>query len=118
VGFCTPGFTTTGFCCTTGFAGGAGWRGAAGRLGLAASPAGCAGLALGLSAFRTERIALPGAGFAGAAGAGLLPCFSNERIFAASPSLIELLWLFAAMESFSAASSTSLLSRPKSLDSS
>jgi len=36
----------------------------------------------------------------------------------ASPSLIELLWLLAAMDSFSAASSTSLLSRPKSRDNS
>jgi len=36
----------------------------------------------------------------------------------ASSSLIELLWLRAAIESFSAASSTSLLSRPKSRDSS
>jgi len=37
---------------------------------------------------------------------------------AASSSLIELLWLFAEIDSFSAASSTSLFSRPKSLDSS
>jgi hypothetical protein len=36
----------------------------------------------------------------------------------ASSSLIELLWLRAAMDSFSAASSTSLLSRPKSRDNS
>jgi hypothetical protein len=40
------------------------------------------------------------------------------RMREASSSLIELLWLFAAMASFSAASSTSLLSRPKSRDSS
>jgi hypothetical protein len=36
----------------------------------------------------------------------------------ASSSLIELLWLRAAMDNFSAASSTSLLSRPRSRDSS
>jgi hypothetical protein len=48
----------------------------------------------------------------------LLPLLISLRIWAASSSLIELLWLFAAMESFSAASSTSLFSRPRSLDSS
>jgi len=46
------------------------------------------------------------------------PPLISVRIWAASSSLIELLWLFAAMESFSAASSTSLFSRPRSLDSS
>ena len=46
----------------------------------------------------------------------LLP--SIFRICPASASLIELLWLFAAIDSFSAASSTSLFSRPRSLDSS
>jgi hypothetical protein len=50
--------------------------------------------------------------------AALLPPLISLRIWAASSSLIELLWLFAAMESFSAASSTSLFSRPRSLDSS
>ena len=73
-------------------------------------------------AFFTERIALAGA--AGAAGAAAWPADSPPapwirlRILVASSSLIELLWLFAAMESFSAASSTSLLSRPRSRDSS
>ena len=73
------------------------------------------------AAFFTERMALPGAGLAGAAAAGFAPfppLPSSERIFPASASLIELLWLFAAIDSFSAASSTSLFSRPRSLDSS
>ena len=84
-----------------------------------------AGLAGG-AAFLTERIALPPEGFAAAAdfvGAAdfpdpAAPFFSRLRIFPASSSLIELLWLLAAIESFSAASSTSLFSRPRSLDSS
>jgi hypothetical protein len=61
----------------------------------------------------------------GAAGAGAAaalepfpPVLIRLRMRAASSSLMELLWLFAAIESFSAASSTSLFSRPKSLDSS
>ena len=74
-----------------------------------------------LAAFLTDKIDFPGAGFEGAA-AGLdappPPLFSIVRILPASASLIELLWLLAAMDSFSAASSTSLLSRPRSLDSS
>ena len=73
------------------------------------------------AAFFTQRMALPGAGLAGAAAAGFAPfppLPSSERIFPASASLIELLWLFAAIDSFSAASSTSLFSRPRSLDSS
>ena len=71
------------------------------------------------AAFLTERIDFPGAGFEGAAAAwGAPPLFSIVRILPASDSLIELLWLLAAMDSFSAASSTSLLSRPRSLDSS
>ena len=72
-------------------------------------------------AFLTERMDFPGAGLAGGATAGfweLLPSPRSLRIFPASASLIELLWLFAAIESFSAASSTSLFSRPRSLDSS
>ena len=84
----------------------------------AAGLAGAAGA--GGAAFFTERIALPGTGLAGAGAAGLLPfpLPRSERIFPASASLIELLWLFAAIDSFSAASSTSLFSRPRSLDSS
>lgn len=71
------------------------------------------------AAFFTDRIAFPGAGLAGAAGfAPFAPLPSIERILPASVSLIELLWLFAAIDSFSAASSTSLFSRPRSLDSS
>ena len=57
------------------------------------------------AAFCTERMAFPGAGLAGAAAAGVAsfpPFPSSERIFPASASLIELLWLFAAIDSFSA----------------
>jgi hypothetical protein len=70
-------------------------------------------------AFFTDRIAFWG-GAAGAAAAlePLLSVLIRLRMRAASSSLMELLWLFAAIESFSAASSTSLFSRPKSLDSS
>jgi len=73
------------------------------------------------AAFFTDRIDLPGAGFeleGAAAGREASPLFNIVRILPASASLIELLWLLAAMDSFSAASSTSLLSRPRSLDSS
>jgi hypothetical protein len=104
------------------------WGGAAGRAG-AAGAAGAfgalaaAGLTLawpGAGAFCTDRIAFGAAGALGAAALGALgrPPLISVRIWAASSSLIELLWLFAAMESFSAASSTSLFSRPRSLDSS
>jgi hypothetical protein len=71
--------------------------------------------AAGAGAFCTERMAL-GAAAVGAAGLPL-PVI-RLRIRAASSSLIELLWLLAAIASFSAASSTSLLSRPRSRDSS
>ena len=91
-------------------------RAGGGRAGLAAM-----GAAPALSAFLTERIAL-GAAAAGA-GAGfeglpLLPVLIRERMREASSSLIELLWLLAATPSFSAASSTSLFSRPRSRESS
>jgi hypothetical protein len=76
---------------------------------------GAAGALVGAGAFFTERMAL-GAAAAGAAGLPL-PVI-RLRIWAASSSLIELLWLLAAIASFSAASSTSLLSRPRSRDSS
>jgi hypothetical protein len=59
----------------------------------------------------------PAAALAGVL-AALPPPSSSWRILDASLSLIELLWLFAATPSFSAASSTSLFSRPKSRDSS
>jgi hypothetical protein len=68
------------------------------------------------AAFFTDRIA-----FAGATGAGAgdpLAGLIRVRMRCASSSLIELLWLRAAILSFSAASSTSLLSRPRSRDSS
>ena len=76
---------------------------------------GDSGAGAGAAAFFTDRIDF-GAG--AAAAAPLLPPLIRLRMRAASSSLIELLWLLAAMASFSAASSTSLFSRPKSLDSS
>jgi hypothetical protein len=96
----------------TGLAGALGAAGALAAIGLGAWGAAGAGAA---GAFFTDKIA-----FCGAAGAGapLLPVLIRLRMRAASSSLMELLWLFAAIESFSAASSTSLFSRPKSLDSS
>ena len=101
------------------------WGDAAARAGAAGTGAGfgCAGLTgaeeSAPAAFFTDRIDLPGAGFEGAAaGREAPPLFNIVRILPASASLIELLWLLAAMDSFSAASSTSLLSRPRSLDSS
>ena len=66
------------------------------------------------SAFFTDRIALP----AGAWGAAEPWPLIRALMRIASSSLIELLWLRAAMDNFSAASSTSLLSRPRSRDSS
>jgi hypothetical protein len=68
-------------------------------------------------AFFTERIALAVGAVIGAGPPALL-FTSTSRMRDASSSLIELLWLRAAMDSFSAASSTSLLSRPRSRDSS
>jgi len=103
----------------TGFTGVAGLAAAAGLAGAAGFAWGGAGLAG--AAFFTDRIAFPGAGLAGAGADALLPLpldFSRLRICPASASLIELLWLLAAIDSFSAASSTSLFSRPRSLDSS
>jgi hypothetical protein len=88
-------------------------------LGLVAGWGGAGDGTAAVSAFLTERIAFGGAAAAGAA--ALLPFEPpsiKERIRVASSSLIELLWLFAATPSFSAASSTSLFSRPKSRDSS
>ena len=69
------------------------------------------------AAFFTVRIFTPGASGA-LAGAEPPFAWSRERIFTASESLMELLWLLAAIDSFSAASSTSRLSRPRSRDSS
>ncbi|GCE64221.1 hypothetical protein OMCYN_00125 [cyanobiont of Ornithocercus magnificus] len=71
--------------------------------------------------FLTDRIASPVGGlglFAVEAPLEDESVVSNPRIRRASSSLIELLWLFAVIESRSAASSTSLFSRPRSLDSS
>lgn len=67
-------------------------------------------------AFFTARMAL-GAGV-GAAPPPLLLVRISARIRPASSSLMELLWLRAGMDRVSAASSTSLLSRPRSLDNS
>jgi len=77
----------------------------------ALAAAGAAGWAT--SAFFTDRIAL-------AAGGGVVVPWPLIKALMriASSSLIELLWLRAAMDNFSAASSTSLLSRPRSRDSS
>jgi hypothetical protein len=67
----------------------------------------------GTSAFFTDKIVL-------AAGWGVAEPWPwiKALMRMASSSLIELLWLRAAMDNFSAASSTSLLSRPRSRDSS
>ena len=112
----------------TGLAGGAWGRGAgAAAWGLAAGAGAATGFAacgaagaLG-AAFFTERMALPpslllAAGLPAAPPAPLPARW--VRIFAASASLIELLWLLAAIASDSAAFSTSRLSRPRSRDSS
>jgi hypothetical protein len=121
------GFDVVGAAPLGGAAGAAGATGAVGLDGGAAAGR-CGGAAtaapLGFpptaseAAFFTDRMALPGEAGAGAAGAPPLPRPINERMRWASSSLIELLWLRAAIFSFSAASSTSLLSRPRSRDSS
>ena len=127
VGVAGAGFDASGLTGTTGLTAdgltmlGLTGAGSAGLAGLGAPVAAAVWGALGVEAFLTERIALPGAGLMGAAaalGEAGLPFFSKLRIRPASSSLIELLWLFAAIESFSAASSTSLFSRPRSLESS
>jgi len=105
-------------------------RAGAGRVGAAAAAggAGATGRAGGSAA--PEPRVLPGSRFAFfrarmALGAGpgvdappLLLVRISARMRPASSSLIELLWLRAGMERVSAASSTSLLSRPRSLDNS
>jgi hypothetical protein len=68
------------------------------------------------TAFFTDRIALATGGWAEAA--GLEERTRAARMRAASSSLIELLWLRTTIDSFSAASRTSLLSSPRSRDSS
>lgn len=81
------------------------------------------------TAMDTDKIKIYGAGEEGGepvepvaaavpAGGGVPFPRIRARMRVASSSLIELLWLLAAMESFSAASSTSLFSRPRSRDSS
>jgi hypothetical protein len=71
-----------------------------------------------MAAFLTERMVLGGvAGGGEPVGAPAWPRI-KARMRAASSSLMELLWLRAAIASFSAASSTSLLSRPRSRDNS
>jgi hypothetical protein len=99
--------TATGLGADTGLAG----------MGLAGAGAGAG------TAFLTVRIDLagaegPGVGAPAVPRSGAVPRSSSCRIRTASSSLIELLWLFTATPSFSAASSTSLFSRPRSRDSS
>lgn len=138
-GFWAAGGAITGFTGAAGAAAGrAGWAtmtgGPAGRAGgfsgAAAGEAAAAAGDVAGAAFFTARIALPGSAMGAVVGFGAdmeggvgrempLPLGRiSFRIRAASSSLIELLWLRAAMDSFSAASSTSLLSRPRSLDNS
>jgi len=104
---------------------GADGTGVGGATGVEGAPAVAGGVAAGggwLGAFFTDRIVFPGAAATGplAGGVGVPGAWLRirARIRAASSSLMELLWLRAAIASFSAASSTSLLSRPKSRDSS
>jgi hypothetical protein len=102
----------------------------AGRVGAAVAAGGaCATARAGASAESAPGVA-PGSWFAFfkarivlGAGAGadpppLLLVRISARMRPASSSLMELLWLRAGMERDSAASSTSLLSRPRSLDNS
>jgi len=92
-------------------AGGAGGLMAAGGAGGLMAPGGA-----GAGAFFTDRIVFPAAGAVEPLGKDWPRM--RARMRAASSSLMELLWLRAAMASFSAASSTSLLSRPRSRDNS
>ena len=99
---------------------GAGPRTAVAGAGVGASACGglaAGGAAGGVGALLTDRMVL-----AGVAEGELVPAAPPLRIMArmraASSSLMELLWLRAAIASFSAASSTSLLSRPRSRDNS
>ena len=114
-----------------GLAGAGAARAGAGRAGAAAAAAeeGATGLAGGAGgsvpevgpvpwiAFFTARMAL-GAGVGAVAPPPLLLVRISARMRPASSSLMELLWLRAGMDRVSAASSTSLLSRPRSLDNS
>ena len=93
----------------------AGAAGATGRAGVSAESAPGAAT-VSWFAFFKERMVL-GAG-AGAEPTPLPLVRISARMRPASSSLIELLWLRAGMERVSAASSTSLLSRPRSLDNS
>ena len=131
-GFTATGLAAAGLWAGVGLAGGAGGAITAGLL----TTAGAAGVATAgdvgaaTEAFLRVRILLAGASalLLGDGGWFLSPFPApppftplaprSERIFAASLSLMELLWLFAAIDSFSAASSTSRFSRPRSRDSS
>jgi hypothetical protein len=125
-GFVAPGRAAGGAgALTAGRTGAAGAGGAGGAgTGLAATGAvagsGRLGFAAAGAAFLTERMALAGSEAGGLAGlAAVVPLGRIKlRMRVASSSLMELLWLLAAMDSFSAASSTSLFSRPRSRDSS
>ena len=109
----------TGFAAATGLAGDAGLLVSVGGAELCVD-SGDALSRLGAAwlAFLTDRMALLGMALLGAEEAGLPLLLSTSRIRLASASLIELLWLLTAIESCSAASSTSLFSRPRSLESS
>ena len=94
--------------------------GAAGAIGRAGGSAESVPEAAPVSwfAFFKARMVL-GAGAGAAADPTPLPLVRiSARMRPASSSLIELLWLRAGMDRVSAASSTSLLSRPRSLDNS
>ena len=93
----------------------AGGAGATGRAGGSAESAPGVAPVSWFAFFKARMVLGPGAG---ADPPPLLLVRISARIRPASSSLIELLWLRAGMERVSAASSTSLLSRPRSLDNS
>ena len=93
----------------------AGAAGATGRAGVSAESAPGAATVSWFAFFKARMVL--GAG-AGAEPTPLPLVRISARMRPASSSLIELLWLRAGMERVSAASSTSLLSRPRSLDNS
>ena len=93
----------------------AGAAGATGRAGGSAESAPGSATVSWLAFFKARMVLGAGAG----ADPSPLPLVRiSARMRPASSSLIELLWLRAGMERVSAASSTSLLSRPRSLDNS
>lgn len=93
----------------------AGGAGATGRAGGSAESAPGVALVSWFAFFKARMVLGPGAG---ADPPPLVLVRISARMRPASSSLIELLWLRAGMERVSAASRTSLLSRPRSLDNS